>query len=127
MEHDDLILRLDRLNSLDDRYRTKAYLFVIDALEFTMVRLGRRGHVNGRELLDGIALLAKREFGPTAKMVLERWGVRETRDVGEIVFSLVDAGLLGKTEDDSIEHFVGVYDFDEIFEKQYDWEVEGSV
>lgn len=127
MEHDDLMLKVEHLNSRDGRYKTQAYLFMIDALEFTMRRLGRRGHVTGRELLDGIAVLAKREYGPTAKMVLESWGVKETKDFGEIVFSLVDAGLFGKTDEDSIEDFEAVYSFDEVFEKHYDWEVEESL
>ena len=127
MEHDDLMLKVEHLNSRDGRYKTQAYLFMIDALEFTMGRLRRRGHVTGRELLDGIAVLAKREFGPTAKMVLESWGVKETKDFGEIVFSLVDAGLFGKTDKDSIEDFEEVYSFDEVFEKHYDWEVGESL
>jgi uncharacterized repeat protein (TIGR04138 family) len=126
LEPDDLMLRLELLNSEDGRYKPQAYLFVMDALEFTMARLGRRGHVSGRELLEGIAVLAKREFGPTAKIVLESWGVRQTLDVGEIVFSLVEAGLLGKTEEDSLQDFADIYDFDEVFEKRYDWGVSGQ-
>jgi uncharacterized repeat protein (TIGR04138 family) len=118
------MLTVEHLKSRDGRYKMEAYLFTIDALEFTMVRLGRRGHVSGGELLDGIAVLAQREFGPTAKMVLESWGVKKTRDFGEIVFSLVGAGLLGKTDEDSLEDFESVYDFDEVFEKQYDWRLE---
>ena len=125
MEHDDLMLAVEHLKSRDGRYKVQAYLFTMDALEFTMARLGRRGHVSGRELVEGIAVLAKREFGPTAKMVFESWGVRQTRDFGEIVFSLVGAGLLGKTDEDSIEDFESIYDFDEVFEKRYDWELEG--
>jgi len=124
LEHEDLILTVEHLKSRDGRYKIQAYFFTMDALEFTMARLGRRGHVSGGELLEGIAVLAKREFGPTAKMVLENWGIRETRDFGEIVFSLVNAGLLGKTDEDSIEDFESVYDFDEVFEKHYDWKVE---
>lgn len=124
MEHEDLMLTVEHLKSRDGRYKIQAYLFTMDALEFTMARLGRRGHVSGGELLEGIAVLAKREFGPTAKMVLESWGVKETRDFGEIVFSLVSAGLLGKTDEDSIEDFESVYNFDEVFEKHYDWKVE---
>ena len=124
MEHDDVMLTVEHLKSRDGRYKMEAYLFTIDALEFTMSRLGRRGHVSGGELLDGIAVLAQREFGPTAKMVLESWGVKKTRDFGEIVFSLVGAGLLGKTDEDSLEDFESVYDFDEVFEKQYDWRLE---
>jgi uncharacterized repeat protein (TIGR04138 family) len=121
LEHDDLMLKLEHLNSQDGKYKPEAYLFVIESLEFTMARLGRRGHVSGRELLEGFATLAKREFGPTTRMVLESWGLMETRDVGEIVFRLVQAGLLGKTEEDSIDDFVDVYDFTDVFDKQYDW------
>ena len=121
MEHNDLMLKVEHLNSRDGRYRPQAYMFTIDALEFTMTRLGRRGHVSGRELLEGIAVLAKREFGPTAKMVFESWGLKGTRDFGEIVFRLVGAGLLGKTDEDSIEDFEAVYNFDDVFEKHYDW------
>jgi uncharacterized repeat protein (TIGR04138 family) len=121
LEPDDLMVKLEHLNSEDGKYKAQAYLFVIESLEFTMARLGRRGHVSGRELLDGFATLAKREFGPTARMVLKSWGLVETRDVGEIVFRLVDASLLGKTEEDSIDDFVGVYDFTDVFDNQYDW------
>ncbi len=123
MEHDDLMVKVEHLNSRDGKYKTQAYLFTIDALEFTMARLGRPGHVSGRELLEGIAVLAKREFGPTARMVFESWGVKATRDFGEIVFRLVGAGLLGKTDEDSIEDFEAVYNFDDVFEKHYDWKV----
>ena len=127
MEQQDLIARLDRIIAGDPQYRVQAYLFIIDALEFTMSRLGRRGHVSGEELLDGIRDLAKREFGPTAKMVFESWGVSSTEDFGEIVFRLVESGLLGKTEDDSIEDFMEVYDFGEVFEKGYDWKIDGVI
>jgi len=127
VEQQDLIARLDRIIAGDPQYRVQAYLFVIDALEFTMSRLGRRGHVSGQELLDGIRDLAKREFGPTVKMVFESWGVSSTEDFGEIVFRLVESGLLGKTEDDSIEDFREVYDFREVFEKGYDWKIDGVI
>jgi uncharacterized repeat protein (TIGR04138 family) len=126
LEQDDMMLKVEHLKSRDGRYKIEAYLFTIDALEYTMARLGRRGHVSGPELVQGIAVLAKREFGPTARMVLESWGLTQTRDFGEIVFSLVDAGLLGKTDQDSIEDFDAVYDFEEMFEKRYDWKVEES-
>jgi uncharacterized repeat protein (TIGR04138 family) len=125
LEHDDLMLSLEHLNSQDGRYKSEAYLFVIQALEFTMARLGRRGHVSGQELLQGFATLAKREFGPTARMVLENWGVTKTQDVGEIVFSLVGAGLLGKTEEDSIEDFADIFDFADVFDKKYEWDIGG--
>lgn len=51
--------------------------------------------------------------------VLNRWGVRTTRDFGEIVFAMLEAGLLGKTPDDKIEDFDNIYDFDRVFRAPY--------
>jgi uncharacterized repeat protein (TIGR04138 family) len=58
-------------------------------------------------------------------MVFEHWGVTKTDDVGEIVFNLVGAGVLGKTEQDSRDDFRGVYDFGDVFERDFDWKIKG--
>jgi uncharacterized repeat protein (TIGR04138 family) len=47
-----------------------------------------------------------------AKAVFRHWGVQGTADFGEIVFNMIEAGLMGKTETDSREDFHNVYDFD---------------
>jgi uncharacterized repeat protein (TIGR04138 family) len=127
VEDDNLTTDLERLAARDQRYRVEAYVFVMSSLEYTLARLGRRGHVTGAELLEGIRDLAKERFGPTVKMVFEHWGVRKTNDFGEIVFNLVGAGILGKTESDSREDFKDVYDFAEVFEKGYDWKLKGAI
>ena len=57
-------------------------------------------------------------FGPLAKDVLNFWGVRATEDFGNIVFNLVEAGLLLKTKEDSLADFIDVYDFDAAFEQE---------
>ncbi len=95
----------------DGRYSPDAYLFVFEGLEFTIRRLGRQGHVTGRELSEGIRDHAIEQFGGLARMVLDRWGVRKTEDFGEIVFRLVVEGMMGKTDTDSIDDFRDVYDF----------------
>ncbi|MFH1313591.1 MAG: Minf_1886 family protein [Candidatus Eisenbacteria bacterium] len=118
---------LEVLAADDARYKLESYIFVINAVEFTMRSLRRRGHVSGRELLEGIKGLAKREFGPMAKTVFESWGVAKTEDFGEIVFKLIGAGILGKTDKDSREDFTNVFDFNDVFEKQYDWNIEGAL
>jgi uncharacterized repeat protein (TIGR04138 family) len=125
VNRDELLAELDDLLASDNRYRLESYLFVMNALEFTMSRLQRPGHVTGRELLDGIRTLARREFGPMARAVFESWGVRQTSDFGEIVFNLIDAGLFGKRDEDSRSDFKDVYDFAEVFEDQYDWSIDG--
>lgn len=124
MDAEKLLKQLDKLLLKEPRYKIESYLFVIEALEYTMIKIGRRGHVNGRQLLDGIKDLAKRRFGPMARLVFESWGVRTTDDFGEIVFRLVDEGILTKTEEDSKDDFKSVYDFKQVFEDTYDWNPE---
>jgi len=119
----------------DPRYDRDAYEFVKEALDHTLKTLkkpGREGairlaretgdpskleasHVSGQELLGGFRALALKQFGPLAKTVLEHWGVRRGEDVGEIVFNMVEVGLLGKTEKDTRADFAGGYDFDSAF------------
>ena len=77
--------------------------------------------------IQALHKLAQREFGPMAKTVFESWGVTTTADFGEIVFRLIGAGILGKTERDSREDFSDVFDFNDVFEKQYDWNIEGAL
>ena len=72
-------------------------------------------HVKGWELAKGIRDYAIREFGPISLRVLRHWGIRSCEDVGEIVYNMIDAQLLGKTEDDEKTDFHGVYDFEEAF------------
>jgi len=109
---------IDRIRELvkkDGRYRMEGYCFVFEALDFTQRRIGTRHHVTGRELCEGIRDLAIDKFGPLSRAVFGYWGITRTEDFGEIVFSLVDAGLMGKTETDSVDDFHAVYDFDDVF------------
>jgi len=111
---------LDQVIARDPRYKPEAYVFVHDAMGHTWARLDQRRHVTGRELLDGIKDLALKRYGPMARAVLNSWGIRTTDDFGAIVFNLVDAGALSKTEEDHIEDFHSVYDFEETFVRCYD-------
>jgi uncharacterized repeat protein (TIGR04138 family) len=52
--------------------------------------------------------------------VFSEWGIHATEDFGEIVFNLVDAGRLGKTETDSRDDFKQVYSFNEVFVKPFE-------
>ena len=102
----------------DGRYAFDAYPFVLASLDYALERKSKdeeRRHITGQELLECIRDFAPSQFGPMTRTVLNHWGVRETRDFGEIVFNMVEAELMGKTEQDSIDDFVGVYSFDEAF------------
>lgn len=111
----------ERLMALDGRYDERAYAFVLAALEEVVARLPRRRHVSGGELAEGCRDLALRVWGPLAKSVLLHWNIRTTRDIGEIVFNLLDVGILSKDETDSREDFDDLFDFTQVFETNYPW------
>lgn len=95
----------------DSRYNPDAYEFVMDALFFTQKKFKITGHVGAKELLLGIKELILNKYGPLAKTVLNYWGVNTTDDFGEIVFNMINAGLMRRTEKDARQDFNGVYDF----------------
>jgi uncharacterized repeat protein (TIGR04138 family) len=107
---------VDQIIEKDPRYGKEAYIFLKDALEFT-IKQRKRGkaeagsHVNPGELLEGFRQLALKEFGPMVMTVLEYWGVQTSSDVGQIVFNLIGAGAFGKTESDLLEDFDRALDF----------------
>jgi uncharacterized repeat protein (TIGR04138 family) len=114
--------KLEELVRRDPRYPLEAYEFVFAALTHTQYLLGRNPptdlaredeyHVTGPQLLWGIRDLALREFGLLARTVFRLWGVNRTDDFGEIVFNLVEAGLMSKTAKDDRLDFKDVYDLD---------------
>jgi uncharacterized repeat protein (TIGR04138 family) len=112
---------MDRIRAREPRYREGAYLFVLAALEHAQVRLAERRHISGAELAAAVRELAIARFGPVARLVLEHWGVRSTGDIGDIVFTLVDLGLLISQPNDTREEFTGLFDFGEAFEREYPW------
>lgn len=104
----------------DKRYQAEAYAFLRDSLEATMKRRKKNrkesgAHVGAEELLEGFRLHALDEFGPMSLMVLNYWGLRTSEDIGNMVFNLVNAGVFGKTDEDTIESFREVFDFEEVF------------
>jgi uncharacterized repeat protein (TIGR04138 family) len=112
---------VDSITEQDNRYRREAYAFVLEAIDYCLDKLDARRHLTGREVLDAARELAIERFGMSAKMVFDEWGVKKTGDVGNIVFNMVDAGLLTKTPTDSIQDFLDVYDFEEEFVKKDPW------
>ena len=103
----------------DSRYAPHAYIFVREGLDYTVKKLGKQRHVSGQELLEGLREYALSQYGPVAKRVLAEWGITVCIDFGNIVFNLVNEGLLGKTEEDSIEDFMEGYDFHDAFIKPF--------
>lgn len=112
---------MDRIRLREPRFHESAYLFVLSALEFSQSRLTERRHITGRELAEACRDLALQRYGVLARMVLEYWGVTATADFGNIVFTLVDLGLLLSQATDTHDDFVAVFDFQDAFDRDYPW------
>jgi uncharacterized repeat protein (TIGR04138 family) len=109
----------------DPRYAYEAYEFIFQALEYTQKMLGRpptdetadpnevRNHVSGRQLMEGARAFALQEFGMMARVVFRMWGIQRTDDFGEIVFNLIEAELMSKTDNDCRADFHEIFDLDE--------------
>jgi len=112
---------LERLRKRHPAYNETAYLFILAALHYTIERVGEARHISGRELAEGCRDLAIERFGLMARSVLEFWGIHSTRDLGEIVFALVECGVLVKQDGDCLDEFCDVFRFAEAFERDYPW------
>ena len=109
----------------DGRYPLEAVQFVREGLNHTIQMFfpdkepGQRQHVGGTQLCEGIRALAVNRWGLMARSVLKSWNITTTRDFGEIVFLLVNSGWMQKEDQDMIDDFENVFDFEEAFEKQF--------
>jgi uncharacterized repeat protein (TIGR04138 family) len=116
----------------DQRYAYEAYEFIFAALEHTQKLLGRvrpeptrekeavAQHVAGAELVRGACDLATNEYGRMARVVFHMWGIDATDDFGAIVFNLIDANLLTKTDSDSRDDFRGLFDLDDTLKNGFE-------
>lgn len=118
-------LSQDQLFKLASPYSLHAVSFVQQGLEFTQAKREESfdmnsqytSHISGQELSLGLAEFAVQQYGLLAKDVLKEWNVTSTKDFGKIVFSLINVGLMQKSENDTEEDFYNVFDFEEIFHK----------
>ncbi|HAI10729.1 MAG TPA: hypothetical protein DCM28_03435 [Phycisphaerales bacterium] len=110
------------------RYPVDAFIFIQRGLDFTVRRIhgdvpkdldpeddSTNRHVSGQELCEGLREFAISQYGLMARTVLRRFKIYATEDFGHLVFAMVDAGAMRKTEEDSIADFVDVYDFSDAF------------
>ncbi len=116
-------------------YPVEAFVFVQHGLDYTVKKIHKQTlkqrealaatdpeaaakithHVTGRDLSLGLRDLAVQEYGLMARTVLRRWNILRSEDFGKIVFAMVEAGLMLKTEEDDLEDFSNVFDFQDAF------------
>jgi uncharacterized repeat protein (TIGR04138 family) len=124
----------------DPRYKIDAYQFVREALTYAqeVLALGAEqptdltqdeledetqprveAHLTGQQLCEAIRMYALEQYGLMAKTVLNSWGLYKTSDFGNIVYNLIEIGLMKKSKEDRREDFDDVYDFDEGFKTNF--------
>lgn len=113
---------VEKIIEQDQRYDIEAYAFINAAVRHTAGKLPkdrRTRNISGRQLLEGVGEFAVEQFGPFALEVLRSWGLNNCRDIGRVVFNMVDHKLLAKSRDDSIDDFNSGLDFDQVFQAPF--------
>ena len=111
-----------RIRARGGQYHERAYLFVLATIEFLQNRIEVRRHVSGPELAWACRDFAQQQFGLLAQGVLTHWGITRTEDLGRIVFTLVEVGLLVTQPGDTESDFEGVYQFADALGDSYEWQ-----
>ena len=128
---------LIRLLQEDRRYTIEAYQFVREALDYGQTGgvAGRKAslqtpptpgeaHLTGQQLCEAVRRFAIEQYGFMAKIVLNRWGIQSTSDLGEIVYNLIRILEMKKSDSDCREDFDNVYDFDDAFVRKFEFQAE---
>ena len=113
---------LEEIARKDGRYKPSAFRFVYEGLGYTARNVAQEPqHVSGQTLCEGLQKLAVEKYGRFALVVLNTWGVRTTRDFGEIVYLMVRQKWMSAQPTDSIDDFNDVYDFKTVFKDQLEF------
>ncbi len=118
---------MEQLIREDGRYPPEAYEFlhagltkaVSDTHGEDAVRVEAepgQNHVTGQQMCVSLRNLAIERWGMLAKTVLAQWNIRETLDFGNMVYLLIRNSYMRKTDEDSIDDFRDVFDFDAAFD-----------
>ncbi len=107
-------------------YPIEAFSFVREGLSYTAQHLHENPqdlseaerHITGQQLCLCLRDFAIEKYGLLVGAVLDHWRVRRTDDFGRIVYAMVEAGLMSKTSNDSLDDFREVYDFGEVFSRE---------
>lgn len=116
----------------DSRYPMEAYQFVREALAYASDNMQLQlqeferfsdddepiveRHFTGQQLCESIRQYAINQFGYMAKVVLQNWNIDSTSCFGDLVYNMIDAEIMKKSESDRREDFDNVYEFNDVFE-----------
>jgi uncharacterized repeat protein (TIGR04138 family) len=120
---------IEQIAGEDGRYCRGALQFVFEGLGKTIEKIRQdtedleERHISGDKLAIGLGDMAQERWGRLAKVVLNEWGLHTTRDFGEIVYLMITNEWMRAQEDDEIEDFDDVFDFETRFEKSFQFDL----
>ena len=100
---------LVRILEKDSRYDAHAYIFMNGAVSYTVNKLSKLGrplgtrHVTGGQLIQGMLEYAVSTYMFLAPDMLRYWNLLSGRDAGNIVYNLIEEGVLSAGPNDRIE------------------------
>ena len=114
---------IEEIARADGRFCIGGITFVYEGLSYTVKKFSEEGrektgphHISGHDLACGLRDLALEKWGRMAKTVLNRWGIKTTRDFGEIVYLMIKNQWMSAQPSDSLDDFNDIYDFKTAFE-----------
>jgi uncharacterized repeat protein (TIGR04138 family) len=111
---------LETIAAEDGRFSPNAIQFIYEGLAYTAKNiLAEPHHVTGQTLSKGLKKLAVEKFGRLAMLVLNNWGLYNTRHFGEIVYLMIANEWMSAQPTDTIEDFNDVYDFKTVFKDNF--------
>ena len=114
---------LEQIAAEDGRFSAPAIRFVYEGLGYTAKNVATEPkHVSGQTLCEGLKKLAIEKWGRLALLVLSNWGIKSTRDFGEIVYLMIKNEWMSAQPTDSIDDFDDVFNFKTVFKEQFQFQ-----
>ena len=114
--------KFEQIAREDGRFSPQALRFVHEGLGYTAKKVvAEPGHVSGQALCEGLKRLAIKKWGRLAMVVLGSWGVKTTRDFGQIVYLMIGHKWMSAQPTDSVDDFDDVYDFKTVFKDEFEF------
>ncbi len=94
----------------DATYPESAYEFITEVVQFATQKQPKdknsSRHIGAKKIVQNTVIYALSEYGYFAKEVLVQLNILNAKDIGKIVFNLIEVELLHQSEDDSLEDFM---------------------
>jgi len=103
----DLLEGIRQVSEDKKKYPVGAYVMIYNTLHWLQEK-GQQGHITGPDLARAMFFYTIDSCGLLAKLVWEQLKISRSEDIGEMVYHLVDANLMGKMPTDSQSDFDNV-------------------